>query len=61
MKSTKFMHQAVRGEKPLTIRVPGLKGGAGDIIAKFTKIVGIRPCSACEKRRQMLNQKLQFK
>ena len=27
----------------------------GDAVAKLTKVFGIKPCSRCEKRRQILN------
>ena len=27
----------------------------GDAVAKLTKVFGIKPCSSCEKRRQILN------
>ena len=49
-------------ETGLTIRVPGLKTetGAGDLIAKVTTALGIKPCSPCQKRREQLNQKLKF-
>ena len=30
--------------------------GLGDMVAKVTKSVGIKPCSACKKRQQMLNK-----
>lgn len=30
--------------------------GLGDIIAKITKSVGIKPCDKCEKRRKWLNE-----
>lgn len=50
-----------RGNQPITVKIPGLKGGAGDVVKRFTESLGIKPCAACEKRRQYLNQKLQFK
>lgn len=30
--------------------------GMGDVIARATKAVGIKPCTPCEARRQKLNQ-----
>jgi len=51
------------GEEPkLTLRVPGLKEetGAGDLVAKITTKLGIKPCSPCQKRRERLNQALKL-
>ena len=28
----------------------------GDMIAAATKVLGIKPCSSCEKRRQIMNE-----
>lgn len=28
----------------------------GDMVSKATKLFGIKPCSSCEKRRQILNK-----
>ena len=53
--------QVWRGNQPITVTVPGLHGGAGDVVKRFTEQIGIKPCSACEKRRQLLNQRLRFK
>lgn len=30
--------------------------GVGDLVAKLTKTFGIKPCSACEQRRKVLNR-----
>lgn len=30
--------------------------GVGDLVAKLTKAFGIKPCSGCEQRRQVLNR-----
>ena len=30
--------------------------GAGDLVARATKALGIAPCTPCERRRQALNQ-----
>lgn len=35
--------------------------GAGDMVARMTKAVGIQPCAPCEKRRQKLNRLLPFR
>lgn len=34
--------------------------GLGDTIAKITKFFGIKPCSACERRRKSLNKKVPY-
>ena len=48
--------------EPKRIPVPGLKTeiGAGDVIAKVTTAIGIKPCTPCQKRREQLNQALKF-
>ena len=35
--------------------------GLGDVVAKVTKAVGIKPCGPCERRRQWLNARVPFK
>ena len=30
--------------------------GVGDLVAKLTKVFGIKPCASCEQRRQILNR-----
>lgn len=30
--------------------------GVGDLVAKLTKVFGIKPCAKCEQRRQVLNR-----
>lgn len=30
--------------------------GAGDVVAKVTKFMGIAPCSKCQKRREAMNE-----
>lgn len=49
-------------DTPKTLQVPGLKTaiGAGDVVAKVTTALGIKPCSPCQKRREQLNQALKF-
>ena len=34
--------------------------GVGDVVAKLTKAVGIRPCGKCAQRRQKLNSIFPF-
>ena len=34
--------------------------GLGDAIKRVTTVVGIRPCSACERRATALNRRLVF-
>jgi len=53
--------QVWRGNQPITVSVPGIHGSAGEVVRRFTEKIGIKPCSACEKRRQALNQRLRFK
>jgi hypothetical protein len=52
------------GEPPRhRVRVPGLVGqetGLGDVIARATHAVGIRPCGGCARRAASLNRWLQF-
>lgn len=49
-------------EGPRQIRVPFIRQpmGAGDVVARATKAVGIKPCTPCERRRQWLNRWLRF-
>jgi hypothetical protein len=35
--------------------------GVGDTIARMTKAVGIKPCGACNKRKDKLNDKFSYK
>lgn len=35
--------------------------GLGDVVAKLTKAVGIKPCKGCQKRRTKLNEKFPTK
>jgi hypothetical protein len=46
----------------LTIHVPGLQKeiGAGDIVAKVTAALSIKPCTPCQKRREQLNRALKL-
>ena len=47
---------------PVRIRLPGLKQnlGLGEVVKKMTTAVGVRPCSACERRADVLNQRVVF-
>jgi hypothetical protein len=49
-------------QNSIEIPVPGLRKeiGAGDVIAKVTAALGIKPCSPCQKRRERLNQALKL-
>ncbi len=40
---------------------PSRLRGLGDVIAKATKAVGIKPCGGCKKRQEWLNKKVPFK
>lgn len=35
--------------------------GVGDVIAKITESVGIKPCEGCKKRKEKLNKLFPFK
>lgn len=35
--------------------------GLGDVVAKMTKAIGIKPCVRCKKRQQWLNEKFSIK
>lgn len=38
----------------------GPSRGAGDLIAKAAKAVGIKPCGGCQRRREALNRLVPF-
>ena len=45
------------------VRVPGYTGedvGLGDVIARATRAVAIRPCGGCARRAASLNQWVRF-
>ena len=45
------------------VRVPGFTGeevGLGDVIARATRAVAIRPCGGCARRAASLNQWVRF-
>ena len=35
--------------------------GVGDTIAKVTKLFGLKPCKACQKRQERLNKRFPYK
>lgn len=39
---------------------PEAVNGLGDVVAKVTKAVGIKPCGPCQKRREALNRMVPF-
>jgi len=47
---------------PVHIPIPGMQQsvGLGDVIAKATRAVGIRPCDACKRRQEWLNQRIRL-
>ncbi len=46
----------------MEIKVPFLKEaiGAGDVVKAATSVVGVKPCTPCEERRQRMNAGLRF-
>ena len=44
------------------VRVPGLKDdvGLGDVVARATTRVGIKPCAPCKRRQAALNRWMSF-
>lgn len=40
--------------------VDGPVRGLGDVVARMTKAVGIKPCGPCQKRREALNRMVPF-
>lgn len=34
--------------------------GAGDVIARITQAMGIKPCQPCKARQEALNQRVRF-
>ncbi len=52
-----------RTRPPVGVRVPGLRKdvGLGDAVKVATSMFGIKPCGACQKRAERLNQMLTFK
>lgn len=35
--------------------------GLGDTVAKVTRVMGVTPCTPCQKRREMLNKMVPYK
>lgn len=56
LKTRQRMEQLVEEKAPSTSTTPERIRGAGDLVAKVTKAVGIKPCAPCQKRRQWLNK-----
>lgn len=54
------LRRMLKGEQAATLHVPGIEGGAGDIIKRLTERIGVKPCASCEQRRQFLNRRLRF-
>lgn len=46
--------------QPAFIPIPGMRQsvGLGDVIARMTSAVGIKPCDACKRRQQWLNERI---
>ena len=44
------------------VPVPGMQRqvGLGDVVARTTQAVGIKPCGGCKKRQTLLNRLLAF-
>lgn len=57
-----ILHVPAGLEAALNVRIPGLGApvGLGDLVARATKAVGIKPCGGCQKRKQRLNRLVQF-
>jgi hypothetical protein len=43
---------------PFRMQQPSV--GLGDVVKRVTTAVGFRPCSACQKRAEVLNRMVQF-
>jgi hypothetical protein len=60
------MEESEEKEKPepLRIRLPGFliedQVGLGDVIKRATYLVGMKPCTGCERRAATLNQWISF-
>lgn len=46
--------------RPVAVVRPQMRG-AGDVVARATKAVGIKPCAPCERRRKRLNKLFPFR
>jgi hypothetical protein len=45
---------------PYGITIPPLRG-LGDVVARVTSAIGIKPCGGCKQRQQKLNELVPFK
>ena len=58
---------AVNGARPKRVPTPPATGqanaprGFGDVIANWTKAVGIKPCEGCRRRQAALNRAFPFR
>ena len=54
----------VYSKQPVKVRIPFLGAtqevGAGDVIARMTKAIGIKPCLPCQRRQAALNRRIVF-
>jgi hypothetical protein len=53
----------VKDKQPrFNVPVPGMQRqvGAGDVVARVTRAVGVQPCGGCKKRQAALNRLLAF-
>jgi hypothetical protein len=55
---------ALRAERPVRVRLPGLiqgdEVGLGDAIKRVTYVLGVRPCGGCQQRARALNRWMVF-
>lgn len=49
-------------EQPRQVRIPFIRKpiGSGDVVARATRRLGIKPCAPCKKRQAMMNRWLRF-
>jgi hypothetical protein len=45
---------------PIPFRTQQRAVGLGDVVKKVTTTIGFRPCSACQRRADLLNRMVQF-
>lgn len=55
----KLLEEAARARVSVPLPIP-IQIGAGDVIAKVTKALGLKECEGCAKRRAALNRALSF-
>jgi hypothetical protein len=57
-------HRSYREQAAYRVRLPGFvreeEIGLGDVMKRATYVLGIVPCSACDRRAQALNRFLAF-